>query len=850
MTRMVKTGASRIIPSRDLFSLLNDVEQPGRYVGGEYGRIVKEETGLLRIALSFPDLYEIGMSNTAIRILYGLLNALPGVACERVFVPAPDFEKGLKEQNVPLYTLETGTPLYQCDILAVSFSYELLATNVLTLLETGNIPVDARERDESHPIVIFGGPGATNPAPWAFLVDAIWLGEAEAAFIPLVADMASLKRRGGSRADVLELLRNHRSVWYPGRSTVARREIWNGFGNDSFGAGYPIPSIPVIQDHGVVEIMRGCPQGCRFCHAGFYYRPYRMKEIDQILQEVDRLVNSLGYREISLSSLSSGDYGALPELMAILNQRYAHRGVSLQLPSLRVDSFTLPVLEQLNSVRRAGLTFAVESAGETAQRWTNKLVPLEKVTAIAREARHRGWRRAKLYFMIGLPGPNSSDETDRILAYVEELRKAVPIEYVVNVGTFVPKPHTPFQWEPQLDPEDAFLLFTRLKRAVPKGVSLRYHDPWMSWLEGVLSRGDERAGEVLRRAHREGARLDAWTDYLKIDVWKDAVQSVPGGDYGLGPFQEKDSLPWDGVSAGISRRRLWMERDRARAGELTEQCLPQCENPCGVCNATITVHDTVDDKAIGKDTGTAIGAAADLARAESGTTSSRDGSPGAAAQAPGRTNQLILEYRKEGSAAFLPHLAVIRVFERFWNRINLPVELSSGHHPKPKMSFGQPLPTGTASNQEIAVINLQNTIHLDNYSGKFFCDYALPEGITIMRVLSLKHNHNEKRIPAPMQLYGGSVFRVVHNGDDVDSDRDLGRFSDYCNSAGAVVDGGSDRSGLTVRIPSEAPGLGRILKDTGLRGAIRARRLAMYADNEETDLFAWYLQRCDSWIER
>jgi radical SAM-linked protein len=632
----------------------------------------------------------------------------------------------------------------------------------------------------------------------------------------------------------------------------------------SFGAGFPIPSIPVIQDHGVIEIMRGCPQGCRFCQAGVLYRPYRMKSVSRVMEEADWLIHGLGYRELSLSSLSSGDYGPLREMMDLLNARYRKIGVSLQLPSLRVDSFTLPILERLHTVRRAGLTFAVESAGEEQQRWTNKLVPLEKVIAIAREARSRGWRRAKLYFMIGLPGPDGEGEALRILDYVQRLQAEAPLEFVVNIGTFIPKPHTPFQWEPQYTPEEATDVFREVRAGAPRGITVRAHDPWMSWLEGILARGDGAVGSVIKDAYAHGARLDAWTDYLKIEVWKDAVASHPGSDDSLRGFSPEQALPWDGVNLGVSRRFLERERERAHEGILTDRCGPDCSDRCGICSSETVVRDLAGTPAT-----------------EHAPNDNEASFANTEPEQQGRSCQLLIEYQKRGSAAFLPHLAVVRIFERLGHRISLPMELSSGHHPKPKMSFGQPLPIGVESDMEIGVINVINSIQIENFYQDFFRVAALPVGMKVNRLAIVKHERGEPRVPAPMQLYGGSVFHIWPVDDDASSLEAMHRFLVAAREKGAqtralnrcIPGRGGEENGVASNtehpaawrlvLPRSSPGFGRLLKDNDVRGRVRARRVSIYPQSrnegpaqEESDvlekqtLFDWYRGLAETFLER
>ena len=827
-------ASQRIVPHRDLAKILLGVEHPGRYVGGEFGSIVNPDPGVFRVAVSFPDLYEIGMSNTAIKLLYGMLNTVPGVSAERVFVPAPDFESALADAGIPLYTLETGTPLGCVDMIAVSYGYELLATNLLTLLSAAGIPRRRAERDESQPLVIVGGPGATNPKPIAAFVDGVYLGEAEAGWPQLVRDLADMKRQGAGREELLSRLDADPSTWVPGGTAVSRRAIWNDFGSgrppagvtpvtgvpSSFGAGFPVPNLPIVQDYGVVEIMRGCPQGCRFCHAGMYYRPYRMKPRTEVMREIEWLVAHLGYREISLSSLSTGDYGELDSLLKMIHRRFEAHGVSVQVPSLRVNSVTLPIMEQLSRGRRSGLTFAVESADHAFQATVNKLVPLERTIAIAQEAKRRGWKHAKLYFMIGLPVAEPDCEAPAIVEYVTKLRRATGMDFVLNVGTFVPKPHTPFQWEAQLDPLTAMERIANIRDNLPRGVSLRYHPPELSWLESVLTRGDECLSEAILMAHHGGARLDAWTEHANIDLWKNAVSATPGADRGLGPFKLDETLPWDSVDLTVRRSTLKLERAKARQGITTERCAPECRHHCGVCNGPTRVRE-LNVKDVKDEMLDVVG--------EGG------GRPATGNPSDRVDYYMILRYRKTGPARFVPHLAMVRSFERIWTRLNVPVSLSEGYHPKPKMSFGQPLPLGVASNDELLVVKVQKSIRIDNVSQRF--NDLSPDGLVFCGACVLRHMAREPRIPAPMQRFGASQFEAVGPVEEIGKlELELNRLGAQILVHSAAHEG---RRSLEFQLSSELPGLGRIVKGLDMRGELDIRRLAML-DRDGGPLFEYF----------
>ncbi|MDR3200131.1 MAG: radical SAM protein, partial [Spirochaetales bacterium] len=411
----------RNLPEK-LSSVLLKVENPARYTGGEFG-VIRKENAALRCAVCFPDLYEIGMSNQALAILYGMLNSLEDVSCERVFCPAEDFETELKAAGIPLYGLETGRPLSAFDILAFTVSYELTASNILTVLDRGGIPLLCAQRSSGDPIVIAGGPAITNPLPFAAIFDAVYIGEAEAEFKGIAAELAQMKKKGASRIELLARIKDSASFWYAGRLNPARRSLWMDFpASSSYGLESPVPSLRTVQDHGVVEIMRGCPHGCRFCHAAMYYRPFRMKNREKIYEEVYNLIHTCGYREITLSSLSSGDYTTIAKLVNHLNFLYGKEQVSFSLPSLHLESLGLQVLAEISAVRKSGLTFAVETPQPEFQMALNKEASRDKIIAILREAKHNGWKLAKFYFMIGLPFYDDRDrEAQDIIDFVRSI---------------------------------------------------------------------------------------------------------------------------------------------------------------------------------------------------------------------------------------------------------------------------------------------------------------------------------------------------------------------------------------------------------------------------------------------
>lgn len=739
----------RLRRSLDLVSLLGTkllaIAKPSRYLGGELGSLPGLEPRALQeqflVALSFPDLYEIGMSNNAVRLLYDGLNRVEGLRCERVFAPAPDFEKLLREEGLPLPTLETGIPLADADLVGFSVGYELAATSILTILESGQVPIRAAERDERHPIVIAGGPAVSNPHYLAAFLDAVFIGEAEDAFFELCAELVRLKKEGASRSALLACLAASRHVWVPGKK--AARAIYSGFPTSPYAMTFPVPVLKTVQSHGTAEIMRGCPHGCRFCHAGFYYRPQRMKNASKIREEVRALIEGGGYREVTLASLSSGDYSGIVPLISSLNAEWGSKGVSFQLPSLKVNTFTLPLIETLSEVRKSGLTFAVESPEDYRQLVINKDVNFDKIVSILGEARSRGFRMAKFYFMIGLPVPGRGrGEAEAIISFFSDLTKILPLSYNVNVGIFVPKPHTPFQWCAQLDEEEAMAAIHLLKDGLRRfrSVKLSWHSPFVAQLESIFARGDERVGELIIEAWKRGARLDAWEEHFDRDLWRQVISEASWD-----PIAEstrwrdtEEKLPWEDVSIRVSKAVLKREWERSQRGELTSACEDNCTMPCGSCSDDEgVVYNYEQPEAIPP------------------PPSTRSASAGL----------LLFRYEKQGLAAFYPHLGIVEALERALSIAGVPVSMSEGFNPAPRLEISQPLPLGVSSRYEVAqaVLCLDPEVWvgaggLDSL--RSIINAALPRGLSIASLETTGLGLPQKKRQSLGSLTWGSSFRI------------------------------------------------------------------------------------------
>lgn len=728
-------------------NLLVKINRPSRYIGDEFNCIKKDPSTIdVSIALAFPDVYEVGMSHQGLKILYKILNEYEWLAAERVFSPWTDLEDEIRARRLNLVTLESDRPLSRFDIIGFSLQHELSYSNVLTMLDLSGIPFLASERDDSSPLIIAGGPACFNPEPVADIFDAILIGDGEDAAPEICKAVRKAKTENLKRHDLLNNLSRIRGVYVPSffRPHYSPegpvddveplkddyREVFKSLvpdiGRHPFPENQVVPFASLIHDRLAIEITRGCTRGCRFCQAGMIYRPVRERSPESVIGSLDRALQNTGYEELSLLSLSSGDYSCIAPLIKELMDRHSEDKIAVSLPSLRIDSMDPSWLEQIKRVRKTGFTLAPEAGNDRLRKIINKTLTDEDIMSMARDLYGAGWDLIKLYFMVGLPMEQDEDVMDivrlakRIAAMAgKRARKEV---LNVSVSTFVPKAHTPFMWAPQITFEESVRRI-RIIRDGLRGsrIHVKWNQPELSWLEGIFSRGDRRLTTALIQAWRLGARFDAWAEHFKIDIWREAFKrSGVDTDFYLHRSRSFDEvLPWDHIKSGVSREYFIREWNRAVEGTTTPDCRTKCLE-CGVCD-----HKAIDPVIIREFS-----------------------APERAKPLEPRSDADIKKYRltfsKTGRAAYLSHLELMSLFIRAMKRAGLDMVFSKGFHPMPRLSFSAALPVGTGSMHETAIIELYGAIPLSKI--KEDINHQLPEGVKVHLVEDISRGFGKERI--------------------------------------------------------------------------------------------------------
>jgi len=740
--------------------LLRRVERPGRYIGGEWNARRKDpRQAEVRIALVFPDVYEIGMSYLGQKILYGILNDRPGLVAERVFAPWVDLEQALTATGQPLFSLESGTPLAAFDILGFSLLYELNDSNILTVLRTGGVPLRAAERDGRGPLVIAGGPAAFNPEPLADIFDLFFIGDGEEGFPEIAETYRRLKKDGASRAEILRTLAGIPGVYVPsfyeavpspdsflwvprprsGAPSRVEKRLLRDLDRAAFPEAIIVPGVRPVFDRVAIEVARGCPQNCRFCQAASLYFPHRPRDPQTVVATLLRSLRVTGYEDASLAALSVGDFPRLSETVGTLMDELEKEKVSLSLSSLRPGALTADVARSIVRVRKTGFTLVPEAGTERLRRVINKDLRDEDLREALTYAFTQGWRLVKLYFMVGLP-TEREDDLRGIAALIEEMTRlgqsllGRPPRFNVSVASFIPKPHTPFQWLGMDDP--AVLVekqrFVRGALRRRRNVEFKEHPVPASIIEGVFSRGDRRLGAVLGRAWELGARFDSWHDRFNGPAWEDAFQreGLFIRDY-LQPIPREAPLPWDVIDTGLTKAHLLRELDLALRAERSPACR---DRDCRAC---------------------------DGCRFRGWKDNSRRAGPIEVRLAPapalGERTDAIRRYRavyrKTDEAKYLSHIDLIHVLQRAFRRARLEVHFTQGFHPKMSISYGPALPLGMDGLAE--VLEFKSFQRLEEAEFLAAVNRVLPAGLSFSGLQAL-----EPDAPSLAASIAGFVYRL------------------------------------------------------------------------------------------
>ena len=742
-----------------LDSDLLNVEKPSRYLGGEPGSR-RKKSAEIRFVLAFPDVYEVGMSHLGLQILYGVLNEAEWLSAERVYAPWPDMEALLRDKREPLSTLESALPLKEADIIGFTLQYELSYTNILNMLELAKIPLQASERDERYPLILGGGPCASNPEPIAEFFDAFLLGDGEEAAMEIAHAHREWKRAKGKKEELFDRLTAIEGVYVPSLFKVGydplgriesltplkkgyekvKRRIVADLNDAPFPESPVVPFLKTVHDRISMEIARGCTRGCRFCQAGYIYRPVRERSPERVLDIIEKSLAGTGYDEVSLLSLSTGDYGCISPLIKALMERYAKQRIAVSFPSLRVGTLTRELMEEVKKVRKTGFTLAPEAASERLRRVVNKEISEDELLETVAGVFSAGWRLIKLYFMIGLP-----TETFEDVVAIADLSKKVKNtgkgtgggEVNVAVSSFVPKPHTPFQWEPQISYEEILEKQEILRRELKKRkINFKWQEASMSFMEGVFARGDRQLAKVLIKAHQLGCRFDGWGEHFSFAGWREAFRAV-----GIDPlfYQRQRSsdeiFPWNHLDFGVNKKFLRGELTKSGAAVFTPDCRKGKCVGCGVCDFKQVRMRLYDPAAI-----------------ELPIHISREGS--VPDQPFGEAMRIRLRFSKTGKMSLLSHLELLSLFTRAVRKGGIPIIFSQGFHPHPKFSFATALPVGVESWAEY--LDMEVDAGSDPEIIKERLNAVLPSGMHVMEAVTIPRN-----VPSLSVIMDSVVYRIT-----------------------------------------------------------------------------------------
>jgi radical SAM family uncharacterized protein/radical SAM-linked protein len=753
------------------YDVLSVVKKPARYIGGEFNSVYKDPNKTqVRIALAFPDVYEVGMSHLGLKILYNILNSQESIYAERVFAPWPDMEQQMRERGIPLLTLETAHEVRKMDMVGFSLQYELCATTVLQMLDLAGIPLRSLDRTEKDPLVLAGGPVCFNPMPMSDFFDAFLIGDGEEAVLEICDKLKSWKNKGEDRLGLLAKLKEIQGVFVPSLhsfgETVTKR-IVPDLDKVGFPRNFVVPFCDITHDRIGLEIARGCTRGCRFCQAGMIYRPVRERQYEGLLDLSRDLLQSTGWDQIGLLSLSSGDYSCIGPLVKALTREFSDEKIAISLPSLRTDTFDSELASEIRKVRKTGFTLAPEAGTERLRRVINKGNSEEDLKNAIVSAFREGWKAVKLYFMIGLPTETEEDLEGIVDLIFKASRWGKAGQIRASISTFVPKSHTPFQWVPQISLEETFRRQMCIKDLMRrKSASLKFHNPKISFLEGVFARGDKELGRVIETAFRKGARFDGWDERLDFQLWMDSFdeESLNPNSY-LDERPITGSLPWESIETGVRKSYLIGELNKAMGRELTPDCRSGDCVGCGVCDFD-KVAPVVCDMLIDKNFPYAEIKDEQIAEP--------------------KVRRFRLRYSKSGTMKFLGHHDVVRCFERMFRRANLELDYSGGFHPHPKLRFSPPTAVGIESLAEYLDFDLKNCVaNVDNIFKTI--ENALPNGLKPIE--AHETSLNEAPLSARIQTV---VYEIVLNN-EFNKDRVRDRLSQFLEQESLIISFGPER---------------------------------------------------------